>query len=140
GHQRQILAGASRFLDAGGDGAEAEADRGGEALAAGRGLGVAQGAVPPRRSSPAVSASPNIRLAFWTACPAAPLTRLSMAAKAMATPRSGSASAAIRTRLVPTIACRRTASGLVARRNGRPATKAFTAAAASAPVFPAWSR
>ena len=83
---------------------------------------------------------PSIRLAFWTAWPAAPLTRLSIAANATATPRSGSASAPSSTRLVPTIGCRRTASGLAARRNGLPATKRSIAAAASAAVLPGFSR
>src|SRR3954452_19228964 len=40
------------------------------------GCGDAHGATPTT-GSPAVSSSPRTRLAFWIACPAAPLTRLS---------------------------------------------------------------
>src|SRR6185436_5642553 len=134
--QRDIAARRARLLDAGGDGAETEADGNGEALR----RGLTQGALPVRFSRPVVSSMPSIRLAFWIAWPAAPLTRLSMAENASATPRSGSASAPSSTRFVLTTGCSRTASGLAARRNGLPATKRSIAAAASAAVLPGFNR
>src|SRR5205807_6486451 len=40
----------------------------------------------PIVGSPAVSSNPHIRFMFWTACPAAPFTRLSTAAATTAVP------------------------------------------------------
>src|SRR5215469_1267102 len=71
---------AARLLDAGRDTGGAEALRAGDAHGA-----------TPIVVSPAVSASPSMRLASWIAWPAAPLPRLSMAATAIARPARRSA-------------------------------------------------
>src|SRR5207248_4522518 len=55
----------------------------------------------PSALRPAVSGKPSIRLAFWTAWPAAPLPRLSIAAMAIARPVRGSARTATSAILVP---------------------------------------
>src|SRR6185436_5052770 len=97
----------------------------------------AHGACPADSSRPMVSGSPNIRLAFCTACPAAPFTRLSMEANETTTPRPASALAPSTTLFVPSDACRVTSSGGTTRRKGRPSAKAssaFTAAAVASPA------
>src|SRR6185369_7278439 len=90
------------------------------------------GACPTDSERPVVSGSPNIRLAFCTACPAAPLTRLSIEANETTTPRATSALAPSTTRLVPSEACRVTSSGGTTRRNGFPSAKASSALTAAA--------
>src|SRR6202044_521078 len=55
----------------------------------------------PIADRPAVSGRPSMRLAFWMACPAAPLPRLSMAATATARPAWASAAACRCTALDP---------------------------------------
>src|SRR5213075_67477 len=72
----------------------------GEATRAGAGetLGYLHGWNPRNASSPVVCDQPRMRLRFWTACPAAPFTRLSMAE--MATTTSPSAATATWQRLV----------------------------------------
>src|SRR5205823_2608598 len=64
---------------------------------------------PRSVSRPSVSGQPKTRLRFCTACPAAPLTRLSMAEMAITV--SPSQRTASWQRLVPTTALRPTSSG-----------------------------
>src|SRR4029079_5505388 len=74
---------------------------------------------PPVTGSPAVSGQPSARVRFCTACPAAPLTRLSRAEKT--TTRPGAASwTEIRQSLVPTTSERRGGLPSTTRTKGAP--------------------
>src|SRR5262249_37203600 len=78
---------------------------------------------------PAVSGRPSMRLAFWIACPAAPLLRLSMAATTVARPDLGWAAACRCTPLEPATAA--VAGQRPAGSNDTNGSSAYDAASAS---------
>src|SRR4029077_16788226 len=82
--------GVARLLQAGRDSGRAESQRDRDAHGA-----------TPIAVRPLVSGSPSIRFAFWMACPAAPLPRLSIAATTTARPALASAAACRWTALEP---------------------------------------